>query len=262
MVTGDFTEISSWSTAAIAYAIVSSSPNADLLRHVCDNFVPLTTRWLAAYPAPYGNVLAFAKAAVCSTANGGRDPRLPLRESHLPPTYSLKTFLSGIFTIQAYNVDVNNQTYYSYQCWYLEDSLLEGLWRPNPGPDENRNIGGGGVDVESSFCANSGGYAKGPHTQYTTSKVPSEVQQQVRILISELLARGVKLLLKDEKQTYIACRTVREWENTIKKLGLEVDVVETVLCDGRGVLDLVEASQEFLNVMTKFILISIVTWWI
>lgn len=249
--TGDFTEISSWSAAAIAYAVVGSSPNTTSLRYVCDDFISLTTRWLDVYPAPYGDVLAFAKSAVCSAANGERDPRLPLGELNLQPTYSLKTFLSGIFTIQAYHIDVNNQTYYSYQCWYLEDSLLEGLWLPNPGPDENGKIGDGGVDVESSFCANSGGYAKGPHTQYTTAHVSAEVQKQAGILVSELLAKGVKLLLKDEDQKKIACRTVREWKNGIKKLGLEADTIETVLCDGSGILELENASREFLSAMTN-----------
>jgi hypothetical protein len=250
-VTGDFTEISSWSAAAIAYAVTGSSPNAASLRHVCDNFTALTTRWVSAYHTPYGDVLAFAQSAVCAAANGERDPRLPLGEANLSPTYAIKTFLSGIFTIQAYHGDVNNQTYYSYQCWYLEDSLLEGLWLPNPGPDDSGRIGGGGVDVESSFCANSGGYAKGLHTQYTTSKVSSEIQRQAGIFVSEYLARGVKLLLKDEEQIEVACRTVREWKSGIKKFGLEVDVVEKVLCDGRGVLELEQATQEILDAMTK-----------
>lgn len=243
---GNTSEISSWTAAAISYAIAGSAPSRTDLQYICTNFDTLTSRYATSFASSYGDVLAFSKSAICSAANNQRDPLHPAGDDpFITPLWFMKTFLAGTFTLQAYAGDAKNTSYFADMCWLLEDSLLVGLWAP--GPDVN----GSGVDVESSFCASAGGYAKGEYTKYTDEPVNKEVEAQAGRLVSEVVARGVKMVASSDEQVKTICEKLGEWGEGIKKMTLDPDVIEKVMCEKKEALPAEKASAEFLGAMSR-----------
>lgn len=164
----------------------------------------------------------------------------------------MKSYMAGIFAIQGYagkpsDKESENAQFYADMCWYLESSLLTGLWAPCRDTDE------AGTDVESSWCAMSGYFGKGPFSQYDGGNVTAEVAAQADVLVSQVMARVFKVVVKEAAQTEYICENYEKYKEGITGLGLVSSVVEEWICaeHSRQVMPVVQARSELLDSMTN-----------
>lgn len=259
--TGNFSEIASWTLASLAYTLIASSDahrNLDSPTHfqyLCTNFDALTQRYATTFVSNYGDVLAFSKSAICSVAKGERDPLTPAGyPDPIPKTWFISTFLAGIFTVQASfgggaRRGREASDWAGYLCWYLEDPLLINLYLPGP------DVKGSGVDVESSLCARAGGYAKGPSSQYVneTARVSGDVEYEASRRLSKLFGWGMKMLLDTGDKIGFVCEDmkVRAYLYGARLIGLHAAVMWDIVCGKREVDSVEKAEQELLGAMSR-----------
>ncbi|KAF2466924.1 uncharacterized protein BDR25DRAFT_358984 [Lindgomyces ingoldianus] len=242
LVGGNISEITSWTLTSLSYGILGSLPanSTSFLQYLCTNFSSLTSRYVDAFPITNGDITAFAKSAICdAAANPSTSPVVP--EKVGGNAWYLKSYLAGIFTIQTYHGYLKNSTYMATMCYYLEETLLNGLWLPNYDIEP-----GSGVDVEGSFCASAGYYDRGPGFTYTNATVGTEVHEKATSLVSEFLARVLVVVLKDEEWVRWVCEGKRA-------MGLDEGVARGVVCGEKEqvVVGVEEARRGLWEVMGR-----------
>jgi hypothetical protein len=250
-VRGNISQVTSWTGAALAYTIIGTLHDGKQLQFVCSNFTDLAAPWATLFADPSTNVTEIAQRAICdSVANVKNidDPdELP---KYVDILWYLKTYLAGTFTIETYQGNFRNNSYYVSMCYYLEDSLLKDMWLP--GPDD----GGGAVEIEGSLCASGGYYDKGPGFIYTNETVNATIAQQATDLVSKALARAVQVLANtDTKVAYICNRLKDEsaefhWIDGLKSLGLNTDIIYDTLCSSGLARPSVQAVTDYFNVLS------------
>ncbi|KAF2123204.1 hypothetical protein BDV96DRAFT_562103 [Lophiotrema nucula] len=157
----------------------------------------------------------------------------------------MKSYLAAAFIAQSYYGDLHNSTYAANLCWYVESSLLEGLWIPTP------DAGHGAVDAESSFCATSGYYGKDEYFQYTNATQTADAVVAVSGLVTKVMARVLQVVLKSEDEVEYICTNFGRWEKRIDELGIVSNTLKEEVCGGDGkAKDLAEAKTALLGAMT------------
>ncbi|KAF1952541.1 hypothetical protein CC80DRAFT_538215 [Byssothecium circinans] len=254
-VRGNISSIAAWTYNALAYAIVTASNSTRDLTYLCANFNAISPRLYTAFPEPSGDIAAFARSTLCSSSTSNPPAPLPIWYNTL---WYMKSYLAGIFTVQGYYGkpfvnEIENGQFYADMCWYLEGSLLRGLWAPNRDTDES------GVDVESSWCAMSGYYGKGDYSMYTNASVPDNTAKEVDVLVSKLMARALKLVLAEKAQVEYICAHYMRFEAGAKGLGLVSEVVWEIVCGegNRGVVEVGKAKGELLGAMTELFVLQL-----
>ncbi|KAF2733976.1 hypothetical protein EJ04DRAFT_553038 [Polyplosphaeria fusca] len=232
---GNISAIASWTYAALAYATISTT-NTTELSYLCANAAPLSSRYLSAFPETSGDVSKFAREAIC---NAARTPPSP------SPLWYMKSYLAAAFTAQSYYGDRLNTTYYAQLCWFVESSLLAGVWVPCADTQES------GVDAEGSFCASAGYYDKGDYSWYTNATQTGEVVGEAGGLVSRVMARVVGVVLGSERQREWVCGNLGRFAEGLGRIGLKREVVEEEVCGrGKGVVEVQKARGELLSAMT------------
>lgn len=209
---------------------------------MCENFNDLSERYYAAFPEPSGDMARFARDAVCGKAKEKNPSPEPLSYWNL---WEMKSYLAGSFIIQSYAGNYQNSSYYAELCWFLESTLLTGLWAPCPDTEES------GVDAESSFCASAGYYGKDDYSRYTTATQPPEIIHQANVLVSRLMAYVLQILLKSKTQVQYLCDNFGKYAPGIKSLGLVDDVIKDQVCGTMVVVELDVAKKGLLAAMTE-----------
>ncbi|KAF2006058.1 hypothetical protein P154DRAFT_606393 [Amniculicola lignicola CBS 123094] len=240
---GTPSEVSSWTLATLAHSLRTISNNTNQLTYLCTNFNTLVSRYVSAFPPspPSDDVTAFARKAICDASKAAVPSPEP-QDVRGGALYAMRTYLSGIFTLTAMKGSWLNYTYYANMCWYLETSLLRGVWVPSPDTLE------GTVDSESSFCAASGFYyAKGRgYSWYTDAEQPAAVARAGNFFVSKMLVRLVQLLIQKKEQVDWICENLGT--EGIAKLGLDAGVLANEICGGeRRVVDAAVAKKKVLE---------------
>jgi hypothetical protein len=241
-VRGNISSIASWTLAALAYGSITASNTSSELGYLCENFNNLSSRYSTAFPEPSGDMSKFAREAICSASKAADPSPEPLAQNNL---WYMKSYLAASFVIQGYNGNLLNSSYYANMCWYLESSLLQGLWAPCGDTDES------GVDVESSFCASAGYYGKDDYSRYTNATQATDSVMEADRLVTMLMGKVLKLLLSSEKQFEYLCRNFARYEPGIRSLGLLSQVAREEICGNGGVVELGVAKQSLLTAMTN-----------
>lgn len=166
--------------------------------------------------------------------------------------------MGGIFAIEGYggkpfDKEAENTQFYADMCWYTESTLLRGLWAPD------FDTGEGSVDVESAWCILSGYYGKGEWSQYNAGNVTANVAAQADALVSRVLARVFKMVVKEQQQIDYVCKNYARYEEGITGLGLVSSVVEDLICaeKNRKVVELVQARNDMLEAMTDLYILQL-----
>ena len=240
-VRGNISSIASWTLAALAYGSITASNTSSELGYLCENFNELSSRYNTAFPEPSGDMSKFAREAICSASKVANPSPEPLAQNNL---WYMKSYLAASFVIQGYNGNLLNSSYYANMCWYLESSLLQGLWAPCRDTDES------GVDVESSFCASAGYYGKDDYSRYTNATQATDGMMEADRLVTALMGKVLKLLLSSEKQFEYLCKNFARYEPGIRSLGLLSQVAREEICGNGGIVELGFAKQSLLTAMT------------
>lgn len=241
-VRGNISSIASWTLAALAYGSITASNTSSELGYLCENFNQLSSRYSAAFSEPSGDMSKFAREAICSASKVTDPSPEPLAQNNI---WYMKSYLAASFVIQGYNGNLLNSSYYANMCWYLESSLLQGLWAPCGDTDES------GVDVESSFCASAGYYGKEDYFRYTNATQATDGVREADRLVTTLMGRVLKLLLSSEQQFEYLCRNFARYEPGIRSLGLVSQMAREEVCGNGGVVELGVAKQSLLAAMTN-----------
>jgi hypothetical protein len=163
----------------------------------------------------------------------------------------MKMYTAGIFNVQAYAAKAATTQWYMDMCYYLEASLLRGLWAPCRDTDE------GGVDVESGFCAAAGRFGKGTYSKYTDATQPIDVARQADILMSKVMARVFKLVAKETKQIEYVCNNWKRFETNMPKTGLVAATVKELVCGQIRVVESKQAKSDLVGQMTDLFIFQI-----
>ncbi|KAF2642682.1 hypothetical protein P280DRAFT_516451 [Massarina eburnea CBS 473.64] len=252
---GNISSIAAWAYNAFAYAIVTASNSTSDLTYLCTTFNTTSTRLYTAFPETSGDIGTFARRTICDASTANPPAPLPIWYNTL---WYLKSYLGGIFTVQGYygkpfDKEIDNGPFYASMCWYLEASLMRGLWAPNRDTDES------GVDVESSWCAASGYYSKGPYSTYTNESVSVDVAHQADVLVSRLVAYMLKLVLKEQEQVDYICTNYARFKPGIAGLGLVSSVFRGLVCGegNKGIVEVQKAKLELLDAMTDLFILQL-----
>tara|TARA_R110002003_G_scaffold225_2_gene16538 strand:- start:3803 stop:4681 length:879 start_codon:yes stop_codon:yes gene_type:complete len=239
---GDATAIASWSLAALAYSITTVSNSTSQLTYLCTNFPALTSRYSLAFLST-DHVTKFAEDAICGASRFTPPSAQPVAQNQL---WYMKSYTGGIFTAIGYaGINKTRDTqYYMDLCWYVESTLLRGLWVPCRDTDE------GIVDAESSYCASAGYYGKDDYSRYTTEEVSVEVKRQADMLMSKFMGNVMRVLLGSEEAVEYVCGSWGIWTAGIEVQGLVSEVLAEVVCKERTVVEVQQAKMEMLTVLT------------
>lgn len=238
----------SWTYAALAHATVTISNRTDELSYLCKNFDDLSSRYYTAFAQPDGDVAKLAKEAICDASKSKNPSPLPIPQNML---WYMKLYTAGIFNVQAYASKNASTQWYFDMCFYLEASLLRGLWAPCLDTDE------GGVDVESGFCATAGYFQKGPFSTYTNATQPANIAHQADVLMSKVMAGVFKVLAKDSKQIQYVCDNWGKYESGMQKTGLVPSTIKDIVCGQKKVIAVQQAKSHLANLMTDLFIFQI-----
>ena len=163
----------------------------------------------------------------------------------------MKMYTAGIFNVQAYSAKNATSQWYFDMCYYLEASLLRGLWAPCRDTDE------GGVDVESGFCATAGYFGKGPYSKYTDAVQPTDMARQADVYMSKVMSSVFKVVAKESKQVEYVCKNWTKFGAGLQKTGLVPDVVKELVCGQTKVVDMKQAKSDLFSQMTDLFIFQI-----
>ncbi|PVH98841.1 hypothetical protein DM02DRAFT_629922 [Periconia macrospinosa] len=245
----NISSIYSWTYAALAHATNTISNSTSELTYLCANFNALSSRYYTAYSQPDGDVAKLAKEAICSASTSKPPSRLPVPQNEL---WYMKLYTAGIFNVQAYAAKSATTQWYFDMCWFLEASLLRGLWAPCLDTDE------GGVDVESGFCATAGYFSKGPFSTYTSATQPVSVVDEVGVLMSKVMARVFRVLAKEPQQIDYVCNNWARYEAGVQKTGLVASTVKELVCGQKEkIVEMAKAKEELKSAMTDLFIFQV-----
>lgn len=245
---GDLSSIASWTLSALAYGAIHASNSTSELTYLCQNIASIGSRWSTTFPEPKGDVLKFAREAICKAAETTNPSPEPLWKNNL---FWMKSYMAAIFTVQTYYGDLYNNTYLFNMCWYVESSLLPGVWAPCKDTAESA------VDAESSMCARSGYYMKDPLFQYTNATQTQAVKDFANQYVTRVMQAALRVLVGTEEQVSYLCKGFSSrgkdgYSGRISDLGLYADIFFYDYCEGteRGVWEAERAKKHLLNTMT------------
>ncbi|PVI00311.1 hypothetical protein DM02DRAFT_728630 [Periconia macrospinosa] len=252
---GNFSAITSWAYTALAYAAITASNSTSELTYLCNNFNDTSTRYIAAFP-DYNDISEIPRKTICDASRANPPAPLPIWYNTL---WYMKTYTAGIFALQGYggkpsDKEAENTQFYADMCWYVESTLLRGLWAPCRDTDE------GGADVEGAWCVLSGYFGKGEWSQYQAGNVTAEVEAQADVLMSKVMARVFKVVAKEQEQVEYVCENWKRFEGGITGLGLVSKVIEELVCKGenRKVAEVEQAKKDMAAAMTELYILQLV----
>lgn len=245
---GNISSIASWAYAALAYATITASNSTTELTYLCNNFNDTSSRYYYAFPESSGDMAKLARNAVCAASKSANPAPQPVWDNTL---WYLKSYLAGMFTVQGYYGKFRDTQYYMDMCWYLESSLLRGLWLPCRDTQESA------VDAESSYCASAGYYAKGDYSKYTNATQPPEIAHQADVLVTKMLTSVLKVVLKKQEQIEYICANWDRFEPGVKSLGAVSEVVENMVCKDKEVVEVEQARKDQLGAMTELFIFQL-----
>jgi hypothetical protein len=163
----------------------------------------------------------------------------------------MKSYMAAIFTVQTYYGDLYNNTYLFNMCWYVESSLLPGVWAPCKDTEESA------VDAESSMCARSGYYMKDPLFQYTNATQTEAVKGFANQYVTWVMQAALRILVGTEEQVEYLCKAFSSrgkggYLKGFSDLGLYAAILSYDYCGGteRGVWEVERAKKHLLATMT------------
>ncbi|KAK3207167.1 hypothetical protein GRF29_103g63361 [Pseudopithomyces chartarum] len=214
----DVSNVVAWTYAALAHATITVSNSTSELTYLCKNFDTLSSRYYTAFASPDGDVAQLAKDAICAASKSSNPSPLPVPQNML---WYMKMYTGGIFNMQAYSAKTPSTKWYFDMCYYVEASLLKGLWAPcRDSTDE------GGVDVEGGFCVAAGYFGKGPFSKYTDAAQSADSARQANILMSKFMASVFKVIAGEKKQIEYVCNNWKRYEPGFGKTSLVASTVK------------------------------------
>ncbi|CAI6332790.1 unnamed protein product [Periconia digitata] len=240
--------ITAWTYAAFAHATNTISNSTTELTYLCKNFDDLSSRYYTAFTQPNGDVAKLAKEAICSASKAKNPSPLPVAKNQL---WYVKYYTAGVLNAQAYAAKTPTPNWFFDMCYYIEATLLRGLWAPCLDTDE------GGVDVESGFCASAGYYSKGPFSTYTSATQPADIARQADVLMSKVMGAVFKLLAKDTSQIDYVCNNWAKYEAGIGKTGLVASTLKEQVCGQKKVVEVKQAKADLASQMTDLFIFQL-----
>ena len=245
----DVSNVVAWTYAALAHATITVSNSTSELTYLCKNFDTLSSRYYTAFASPDGDVAKLAKDAICAASKSSNPSPLPVPQNML---WYMKMYTGGIFNMQAYSAKTPSTKWYFDMCYYVEASLLKGLWAPcRDSTDE------GGVDVEGGFCVAAGYFGKGPFSKYTDAAQSADSARQANILMSKFMASVFKVIAGEKKQIEYVCNNWKRYEPGFGKTSLVASTVKEMVCASIKVVDVKQAKLDLYNQMTDLFVFQI-----
>jgi hypothetical protein len=245
----NISSIVSWTYAALAHATITISNSTSDLTYLCKNFDNLSSRYYTAFASSDGDVAKLAKEAICDASKSSNPSPLPVPQNML---WYMKMYTGGVFNLQAYSAKTPSTKWYFDMCYYIEASLLKGLWAPcRDATDE------GGVDVEGGFCVAAGYFGKGPFSKYTNATQSADVARQADVLMSKVMASVFKVVAGEKKQIEYVCNNWKRFESGFSKTSLVASTVKEMVCGSIKVVDVKQAKLDLQNQMTDLFVFQI-----
>ncbi|KAH7112138.1 hypothetical protein B0J11DRAFT_619735 [Dendryphion nanum] len=244
---GNTTEIQAWVAAGLAYPIINAlGTHSPSLKYLCSNFDSLTTRFAALSPAD--DILWISKQAICDGANTPDDWNSRNQRNWM------SLFTSGIFGLTALAGTNKDKEDYASMCYYIEETLLRGMWMPYR--DDDWML----TDVESSFCVLAGYYGTGPGWEYLekTVRPPAAIQQKVTTLLSRFQARALQVVIREQGWVEYICGGFGTFALGLKGMGLDAEAIEDVLCkSGDKVVGIETAVKNLKDIRTELFIVQL-----
>ncbi|CAI6323077.1 unnamed protein product [Periconia digitata] len=244
---GNLSYVTSWTYTSLAYTALEASNSTSELTWLCDNFNETSSRYVETFP-DYNDITKISREVICDAVHAGLPPPSPIWFNNL---WHMKTFMGGVFAVQGYggtpfDKQGDNIQFFADMCWYVENSLLTGLWAPI------RETEQGAIDVESAWCILSGYFGAGDWSQYNAGNVSAEVAAQADLLVSKVMARVFKVVAKEQKQIDYVCDNYERYREGIARMKLDTSAIEELICAGqnREVVQAAQAKTEMLDAMT------------